>query len=106
MPEAHGMGHSVKRKEDARFLQGKGNYIEDIKLPGMLWLDIARSPLAHAKIKRINKEKALKVPGVAAVITGADLVPYKLEWMPTLMSDKQMVLPVDTVMYYMQESPP
>ena len=103
MSEAHGMGHSVKRKEDARFLQGKGNYIEDIKLPGMLWLDIARSPLAHAKIKSIDKERALKVPGVAAVITGADLVPYKLEWMPTLMSDKQMVLPVDTVMYYMQE---
>ena len=99
MSEAHGMGHSVKRKEDARFLQGKGNYIEDIKLPGMLWLDIARSPLAHAKIKSIDKERALKVPGVAAVITGADLVPYKLEWMPTLMSDKQMVLPVDTAMY-------
>lgn len=103
MAEAQGMGHSVKRKEDARFLRGRGNYIEDIKLPGMLWLDIVRSPFAHAKIKSINKEKALKVPGVAAVITGADLVPYKLEWMPTLMSDKQMVLPVDTVMYYAQE---
>lgn len=103
MAEAQGMGHSVKRKEDARFLRGRGNYIEDIKLPGMLWLDIVRSPFAHAKIKSINKDKALKVPGVAAVITGADLVPYKLEWMPTLMSDKQMVLPVDTVMYYAQE---
>ena len=103
MSIAHGMGHSVKRKEDARFLRGQGKYIDDIKLPGMLYLDIVRSPLAHAKIKSINKEPALKVPGVAAVVTGADLVPYKLEWMPTLMSDRQMVLPVDTVLYYAQE---
>lgn len=103
MAEAMGFGHSVKRKEDARFLRGRGNYIEDIKFPGMLWLDIVRSPFAHAKIKSINKEKALATPGVAAVITGADLVPYKLAWMPTLMSDQQMVLPVETVMYYAQE---
>ncbi len=103
MAEAMGYGHSIKRKEDARFIRGRGNYIEDIKFPGMLWLDIVRSPFAHAKIKSINKEKALATPGVAAVITGADLVPYKLAWMPTLMSDQQMVLPVDTVMYYAQE---
>ena len=69
----------------------------------MLYLAIVRSPYAHAKITNINKEPALKVPGVAAVVTGKDLVPYKLEWMPTLMSDRQMVLPVDTVMYYAQE---
>jgi carbon-monoxide dehydrogenase large subunit len=97
------MGQAVKRKEDARFIRGKGNYVDDIKLPGMLYLDIVRAPYAHAKIKSINKEKALATPGVAAVVTGADLVPYKLEWMPTLMSDRQMVLPVDTVMYYHQE---
>ena len=100
---AHGLGHSVKRKEDARFLRGRGHFIDDLKLPGMLYLDIVRSPYAHAKITNINKEPALKVPGVAAVVTGKDLVPYKLEWMPTLMSDRQMVLPVDTVMYYAQE---
>ncbi len=100
---AHGMGHDVKRKEDARFVRGKGHYIDDISLPGMLWLDIVRSPLAHAKIKSINAEKALKTPGVLAVITGKDLEQYNLHWMPTLMSDKQMVLPVDTVMYYGQE---
>ncbi|HEX9076989.1 MAG TPA: aerobic carbon-monoxide dehydrogenase large subunit [Anaerolineae bacterium] len=100
---AHGLGVDVKRKEDARFIRGRGNYIDDIKLPGMLWLDIVRSPLAHAKIKSINAEKALKTPGVLAVITGKDLEKYNLHWMPTLMSDKQMVLPVDTVMYYGQE---
>src|SRR5512142_100981 len=99
----HGMGAEVKRKEDARFIRGRGNYIDDIKLPGMLWLDIVRSPLAHAKIKSINADKALKTPGVLAVITGKDLEKYNLHWMPTLMSDKQMVLPVDTVMYYGQE---
>lgn len=103
MSVAHGMGSSVKRKEDARFLRGQGHYIDDIKLPGMLWLDIVRSPLAHAKIKSINSEKALQTPGVAAVVTGKDLEKYGLAWMPTLMSDKQMVLPVDTVMYYAQE---
>ncbi len=101
--KAHGMGADVKRKEDARFIRGRGNYIDDIKLPGMLWLDIVRSPLAHAKIKSINTDKALKTPGVLAVITGKDLEKYNLHWMPTLMSDKQMVLPVDTVMYYGQE---
>ena len=97
------MGHSIKRKEDARFIQGKGNYVDDIKLPGMLHMDIVRSPYAYAKIKSINAEEALKIPGVIAVVTGKDLEKYNLHWMPTLMSDTQMVLPTDTVMYQAQE---
>jgi carbon-monoxide dehydrogenase large subunit len=97
------MGHSIKRKEDARFVQGKGNYVDDIKLDGMLYMDIVRSPYAYAKIKKIDTEAALKVPGVLAVITGRDLEQYNLHWMPTLMSDTQMVLPTDTVMYQAQE---
>jgi carbon-monoxide dehydrogenase large subunit len=101
--EIRGMGHSVKRKEDPRFLRGKGTYVDDVKLPGMLYLDIVRSPYAHARIKRIDAEKALAIPGVLAVITGKDLDAAGLAWMPTLMSDKQMVLPVDTVMYQAQE---
>ncbi|MBS1978592.1 MAG: carbon-monoxide dehydrogenase large subunit [Bacteroidetes bacterium] len=101
--EIGGMGHSLKRKEDARFIQGKGHYVDDIKLDGMLYMDIVRSPYAYAKIKKINIEKALKVPGVAAVVTGRDLEKYKLHWMPTLMGDTQMVLPTDTVMYQSQE---
>src|SRR5438128_12212647 len=96
--EIHGIGHSVKRKEDPRFIRGKGNYVDDIKLPGMLYLDIARSPYAHATIKKIDTAPALAVPGVLAVITGRDLDAAGLAWMPTLMSDRQMVLPVDTVM--------
>jgi carbon-monoxide dehydrogenase large subunit len=102
-PEIGGMGHSVKRKEDPRFIRGAGEYIDDVNLPGQLWLDIVRSPYAHAKIKGIDASEALKVPGVLAVITGADLEKAGLHWMPTLAGDKQMVLPTDTVMYQSQE---
>src|SRR2546421_638965 len=102
-PEVGGMGHSVKRKEDPRFIRGAGKYIDDLVLPGMLWMDIVRSPYAHATIKSIVTSDALKIPGVLAVITGADLEKAGLHWMPTLAGDKQMVLPVDEVMYQSQE---
>ncbi len=102
-PEIGGMGHSVKRKEDARFIRGKGTYVDDIQLPGMVYLDIVRSPFAHAKIKKIDVSKATAIPGVATVITGETLAGYKLHWMPTLMSDTQMVLPVEKVMHQGQE---
>ncbi|HEV7214581.1 MAG TPA: molybdopterin cofactor-binding domain-containing protein, partial [Chloroflexota bacterium] len=98
-----GMGHSVKRKEDARFLRGRGKYVDDITLPGMLFMDIVRSPFAHANIISIDPSKALAHEGVLAVITGKDLDAAGLAWMPTLMSDKQMVLPVDRVVYQAQE---
>src|SRR5215831_6146319 len=101
--EIGGMGHSVKRKEDPRFIRGKGNYVDDVKLPGMVYMDIVRSPYAHAKILNIDASKALALPGVAAVITGKDLDAYNLAWMPTFMSDTQMVLPVDRVVYQAQE---
>jgi carbon-monoxide dehydrogenase large subunit len=102
-PEVGGMGHSVRRKEDPRFIRGKGTYVDDLQLPGMLYLDIVRSPYAHAKIKKIDTSKALAIPGVLAVITGQDLAQYNLHWMPTLMSDTQMVLPTEKVMYQAQE---
>jgi len=102
-PEVAGMGHSMKRKEDPRFLRGQGNYVDDVTLPGMLHMAIVRSPYAHAKIKKIDSTNALKVPGVIAVITGETLAQYKLHWMPTLMSDTQMVLPTEKVMYQAQE---
>jgi carbon-monoxide dehydrogenase large subunit len=103
MTEVQGLGHARKRVEDARFIQGKGNYIDDLKLPGMLFLDIVRSPYAHAKIKEIRTDQALAVPGVLAVITGKTLQQYNVHNMPTLMSDTQMVLPIDTVKYQYQE---
>src|SRR5580765_1703167 len=102
-PEIGGMGHSMKRKEDPRFIRGQGKYVDDVVLPGMLYMDIVRSPFAHARIKKIDTTAALKVPGVLAVITGETLAGFKLHWMPTLMSDTQMVLPVEKVMYQAQE---
>jgi aerobic carbon-monoxide dehydrogenase large subunit len=102
-PEVCGMGHSMKRKEDPRFIRGQGKFVDDVVLPGMLTMDIVRSPFAHAKIKKIDTSRALKVPGVLAVITGETLAQYKLHWMPTLMSDTQMVLPTEKVMYQAQE---
>jgi carbon-monoxide dehydrogenase large subunit len=99
-----GMGHRMKRKEDPRFIRGEGNYVDDVKLPGMLYMDIVRSPYAHAKILDIDASEALAMPGVAAVITGKDLqAAGDLHWMPTLMSDTQMVLPIDKVVYFAQE---
>ena len=98
-----GLGCSRKRVEDARFTQGKGNYVDDIKLDGMLFGDFVRSPYAHARVKNIDTAAALEVPGVLAVLTAADLEPLGLHWMPTLAGDKQMVLAVGKVLFRGQE---
>jgi aerobic carbon-monoxide dehydrogenase large subunit len=98
-----GVGSQRKRVEDARFTQGKGNYVDDIKLPGMLFGDFVRSPYAHARVVSINKDEALKVPGVLAVLTAADLAPLGLHWMPTLAGDRQMVLADGKVLFQGQE---
>jgi carbon-monoxide dehydrogenase large subunit len=102
-PEIGGMGHSVKRKEDARFLQGKGNYVDDVHLPGMVFGHVVRSPYGHARLKSINIAEAMKVPGALAVITGADLAAVGLAWMPTLFHDQQMVLATGKVLFQAQE---
>ncbi|MDJ0628954.1 MAG: aerobic carbon-monoxide dehydrogenase large subunit [Rhodobacter sp.] len=98
-----GMGSSRKRVEDVRFTQGKGNYVDDINLDGMLFGDFVRSPYAHARVTGIDAEEALKVPGVLAVITAKDLEPLGLHWMPTLAGDKQMVLADGKVLFQGQE---
>jgi aerobic carbon-monoxide dehydrogenase large subunit len=102
-PEIGGMGHSIKRKEDLRFIQGKGNYIDDVQLPGMVYGHMVRSPYAHARITAIRTEEAKKLPGVLAVITGEDLAKANLAWMPTLFHDKQMVLATGKVLFQSQE---
>ena len=102
-PEIGGMGHSVKRKEDARFIQGKGNYVDDVHLPGMVFGHVVRSPYGHARLKSVNIGEAMKVPGALAVITGADLAAAGLAWMPTLFHDKQMVLATGKVLFQAQE---
>jgi len=102
-PEVSGMGHRMKRKEDSRFLQGRGNYVDDVNLPHMVYGHMVRSPYAHARIKSINTEAAKKLPGVLAVITGEDLAKANLAWMPTLFFDKQMVLATGKVLFQAQE---
>ena len=97
------LGRSVKRKEDARFIVGRGNYVEDIKLPGMLHMAILRSPYAHATINSIDTSRAAELPGVVAVVTGELLAEHKLAWMPTLSGDTQAVLATDKVRMQGQE---
>ncbi|TMC24554.1 MAG: carbon monoxide dehydrogenase, partial [Chloroflexi bacterium] len=99
----HGLGEPYKRKEDARFIHGEGNYVDDVQLKGMLYGDIVRSPYAHALIKNIDISEAMKVPGVVAVITGKDLDAAGLAWMPTLSGDTEAVLALDRVHFQMQE---
>jgi aerobic carbon-monoxide dehydrogenase large subunit len=91
------------RKEDPRFIRGKGNYVDDINLPGMLHGAVLRSPYAHARIKSIDVSAATSLPKVKAVITGKDLEPLKLAWMPTLSYDVQAVLATDKVRFQGQE---
>ncbi len=102
-PEIGGLGHSRKRIEDARFLEGRGNYVDDITLPGMLHMAIHRSPLAHARIISIDTSAAEAVDGVVAVVTGELLAGYNLAWMPTLSGDTQAVLATDKVRFQGQE---
>jgi aerobic carbon-monoxide dehydrogenase large subunit len=101
--EIRGIGHSVKRKEDARFIRGKGNYVEDVKLPGMLHLELLRAPVAHAKIGSIDTSAAEALPGVVAVVTGELMAQHGLAWMPTLSGDTQAVLATDKVRFQGQE---
>jgi len=98
-----GIGSARKRKEDVRFIQGRGNYVDDIKLPGEVFGDFVRSPYAHARVKSIDTEAAKAVPGVIAVLTADDLKPLNLHWMPTLAGDSQAVLADEKVHFQNQE---
>ncbi|HZI45744.1 MAG TPA: molybdopterin cofactor-binding domain-containing protein, partial [Ilumatobacter sp.] len=91
------------RKEDVRFLRGRGNYVDDIRLPGMLHGALLRSPHAHARIVSIDTSRAEAHPKVHAVITGAVLDTLGLAWMPTMSYDTQAVLATDKVRFHGQE---
>ena len=101
--EIRGLGHSVRRKEDDRFIRGKGTYIDDVKLPGMLHMAILRSPFAHAEIKGMDTSRAAALPGVVAVVTGELMAQHNLAWMPTMSYDTQAVLATDKVRFQGQE---
>ena len=98
-----GMGASRLRVEDNRFIRGRGNYVDDIVLPGMLHMEILRSPLAHARIRSIDTSKAYQIPGVRLVLTGEMMATRNLAWMPTLSYDTQAVLATDKVRFQGQE---
>src|SRR5262249_6668013 len=68
-----GIGAAVRRKEDQRFITGKGHYTDDINREGQVYAYFLRSNEAHATIKKLDKSKAEKMPGVVAVLTGAEL---------------------------------
>ncbi len=67
------VGSRMLRKEDGPLLTGRGSYVDNLGLPGMVWVSIVRSPLAHARINRVDTSAALEVPGVVAAYSGADL---------------------------------
>ena len=81
------VGKAMKRREDPRMITGRGSYIDDMVLPGMLHMAVVRSPEAHATIVSIDAEEAKSAPGVVAVFTAADLAddikaPLAMAWDP------------------------
>jgi aerobic carbon-monoxide dehydrogenase large subunit len=99
-PVGHGR---MLRKEDPRFIRGKGRYVDDVQLNGMLHLAILRSPVAHARLVSIDTTAAMAMPKVKLVVTGAMLAEKGLAWMPTLSNDVQAVLATDKVRFQGQE---
>jgi aerobic carbon-monoxide dehydrogenase large subunit len=94
---------NLARKEDARFIRGRGNYVDDIQLPEMLYGAVLRSPFAHARIISIDTTAAVQHPKVHAVLTGADLLERGLAWMPTISGDMQAVLAINKACFQGQE---
>ena len=76
------IGQSVKRREDYRFLTGAGQYTDDVQFANQTYAYFLRSPHAHAKIKALRTDKALKAPGVVAIFTGADIANSKMGGLP------------------------
>jgi len=81
-PPINPIGQSLRRREDARFLTGAGQYTDDVVLPGQSYGFFLRSPYAHARIKSINLDKAKAAPGVLNIFTGADLAEAKVGGLP------------------------
>ena len=102
-PEIGGIGHSVLRREDDRLIEGQGDFLDDVVLPGMLHMAIHRSPVAHARIRGIDSSAASATDGVVTVVTGELMDAHGLAWMPTLSGDTQAVLATDKVRYQGQE---
>jgi len=79
------VGQALRRKEDPRMITGRGRYVDDMVVPGMLYMAVVRSPEAHAKITSIDASAAKELPGIHGVFTGADLdiaAPLPMAWVP------------------------
>jgi aerobic carbon-monoxide dehydrogenase large subunit len=99
-PTGHGR---MLRKEDPRFIRGRGRFIDDVQRPGLLHLAILRAPIAHGRIRAVDITAAEAHPKVKLVVTGAMLAERGLAWMPTLSNDVQAVLATDKVRFQGQE---
>ncbi len=99
------IGTPMERREDLRFLRGRGTYVDDLTIPNLLYAVILRSSVAHARIVSIDASAALSLPGVHAVITGADMpggppiVPMRLQPLPQFKPFEQPVIAHDKVRY-------
>ncbi len=99
------IGAPVERREDLRFVRGRGQYVDDLAPDGLLWAVILRSPVAHGRIRSIDTSAALGIAGVRAVITAQDmlggppLIPMRLQPLPEFKPFWQPVLAVDKVRY-------
>src|SRR5574341_211389 len=104
MPVSKLVGAKIKRREDPKLIRGLGEYVDDVKLPGMLHVAILRSPHAHARIVSVGASAARRLDGVVAIFTGAELkeqigtIPTTAD-NPTLRIPKHYVLAVDKVRY-------
>jgi carbon-monoxide dehydrogenase large subunit len=99
------IGAPMERREDMRFLRGRGEYVDDVAMPGLLYAVILRSSVAHGRLVSIDASAALKVPGVHSVITGADMsggppiIPMRLQPLPEFKPFEQPVIAHDKVRY-------
>ena len=99
------IGTPMERREDLRFLRGRGEYVDDVAMPGLLYAVILRSSVAHGRLVSIDASAALQLPGVHSVITGADMpggppiVPMRLQPLPEFKPFEQPVIAHDKVRY-------
>jgi len=99
------IGTPMERREDMRFLRGRGTYVDDLQIPGLLYAVILRSSVAHGRIVSIDPSAALSLPGVHSVITAADMpggppiVPMRLQPLPEFKPYEQPVIAHDKVRY-------
>jgi len=91
------IGAAIKRKEDPRFLTGRGTYVDDLAPPGTVYAAMVRSPYPHARIRSIDTQRAMTMPGVLAVFTARDLEgvnPNPVGWLvPDLKAVPHPIMP-------------